>query len=487
MLTRDRLYIGGDWVGASSDEVIDVVCPATEEVIGRAPVALAADVDRAVASARAAFDTGPWPRMTPAERASALLAIADGLERRRTECAELITAQIGAPLQFALAAHVPDGLVRHVAGLVAGYRLEEGRRGAFGDGLVCQEPVGVVAAIVPWNAALGLAMGKLAPALGVGCTVVLKAPLESPLDCYLLAEVVDEVGLPPGVLSIIPGGMAAGDRLVTHEDVDCVSFTGSTAVGRAIMASAAATLKRVRLELGGKSASIILDDAPLEAAVDGTLPASFLNNGEACIALTRMLVPEARYDDAVDAVRNRVAQLVVGDPMDPATHIGPLVSRRHRERVDGYIRSGREEGAVVVTGGGHPAGLPRGWYVEPTVFANATNAMRIAREEIFGPVLTIIPYRDDADAVRLANDSPYGLSGAVWSADEQRGLDVARQVRTGTLTVNGFAFDHGLPFGGFKQSGLGREWGREGLESFLETKTIVVQHGLDGQLARASA
>jgi betaine-aldehyde dehydrogenase len=351
---------------------------------------------------------------------------------------------------------------------------EETRAGAFGDVIVRHEPVGVVAAVVPWNVPQFVTMSKLAPALLAGCSIVIKPAPETPLDAYVMADALDEAGIPKGVVSIVAAGREVGEHLVRHPDVDKVAFTGSTAAGRRIAAICGEQLKRVSLELGGKSAAIVLDDADLEQTVAGLRFASLMNSGQACVAQARILASRSRYDEVVDAVAGMVKSMRVGDPSDAETEIGPLVAQRQQERVEKYIALGQEEGARVVVGGnGRPAGLERGWYVQPTVFAGATNDMRIAREEIFGPVLSVIPYADADDAVRIANDSEYGLAGSVWTSDVDAGLDIARRVRTGTYAVNQYNMDFMAPFGGFKGSGIGREFGREGLEHYTEVKAII--------------
>jgi betaine-aldehyde dehydrogenase len=339
--------------------------------------------------------------------------------------------------------------------------------------LVRHEPVGVVAAIVPWNVPLFTAALKLGPALAAGCTVVLKPAPETPLDAYLLAEVIEASGLPEGVVNIVAAGREAGEHLVCHPGVDKVGFTGSTAAGRRIASLCGERLKRFTLELGGKSAAVILDDADIAATMAGLVPAAFMNNGQACVAQTRILAPAERYDEVAEALVEAVRAMTVGDPLDPTTVIGPLVAARQRDRVEGYIAAGIEEGAKPAIGGNGRPARP-GWFVEPTVFIGANNQMRIAREEIFGPVVAVIPYEDTEDAIRIADDSDYGLSGSVWTADVSRGLEVARRVRTGTFGVNGSGMDFGAPFGGFKSSGIGRELGPEGLTHYLEDKTITL-------------
>ena len=473
------LYIGGGWVAPSGDARIDVVSPHTEEVIARAPAASPAEVDRAVAAARAAVDEGPWPRLDPAERIDAVRRLAAAYGERRREMAELITAEMGAPISFSKVAQaaLPATMLGAFAAVAEAHAWEEVRPGYYGqDVTLRKEAVGVVAAVVPWNMPQFSIVVKLAPALLAGCAVVLKPAPETPLDALLLAEMIYGLGLPPGDVSVLPGDRDTGAHLVGHPGVDKVAFTGSTAAGRQVAAACAANLTRVSLELGGKSAAIVLDDADPAAVAAGARVAGLMNGGQACVAQTRYLVPESRYDEMVDALAGSLGSLVVGDPTDRATEIGPLVSQRQQARVRDYIDLGQKEGARLVVGGSDlPVGIERGWYLRPTLFADVDNGMRIAREEIFGPVLSVIPYRDDAAAVRIANDSDYGLSGSVWTADTDRGLAVARGVRTGTFGVNQpYSMDPAAPFGGVKASGFGHELGREGLDEFLDTKAISV-------------
>jgi len=475
MRVHDRFYIDGDWVAPASSAVLDVISPHTEEVVGRVPEATAADMDRAVAAARRAFDSGPWPRMAPAERAAAVGRLADIYAGRLGDFAELITEEMGSPITFSQLAQAPQPqlMLSYFAALGKDFTWEDERPGLFGPVTVRREPVGVVAAIVPWNVPQFTIMTKLPAALVAGCTVVVKPAPETPLDAYLLAELIEQAALPPGVVNIVPAGREVGEHLVSHPGVDKVAFTGSTAAGRRIASICGEQLKRCSLELGGKSAAIILDDADLAATVGWLEMASLMNNGQACVAQTRILAPSSRYDETVDTLAAMVAGLRVGDPADPATQIGPLVARRQQDRVEGYIAIGEEEGAKVVTGGSRATGRERGWYVAPTVFADVDPAMRIAREEIFGPVLSVIRYTDDDDAVRLANDSDYGLAGTVWTADPERGMEIARRVRTGTYGVNMYMIEACAPFGGYKASGIGRELGPEGLMGYLEYKSIA--------------
>ncbi|MEU5994331.1 aldehyde dehydrogenase [Spirillospora sp. NPDC047418] len=473
MREHDRLFIGGEWAAPAGTGTIDVISPHTEEVIGRVPEGTEGDIDAAVAAARRAFDAGPWPRMTPAERAEIVGRLSAIYAERQQEMADLCTAQMGSPIMFSVfgQAAIPQMVLQYYVDLAATYAWEEERQGMLGPVTVTQEPVGVVAAIVPWNVPQFTLMLKLAPALIAGCTVVAKPSPETPLDTYLLAEWIKEAGIPDGVVNFVPAGREVGAYLVAHPDVDKVSFTGSTAAGRKIGAVCGEQLKRCTLELGGKSAAIILDDADLPSTIEGFKLASLMNNGEACAAQTRILASRRRYDEVADALAAMVGGLTVGDPADYATEIGPLVAKRQQERVENYIRIGQDEGAKLITGGlDRPH--DRGWYVAPTVFGDVGNDMRIAREEIFGPVLVLIPYEDEADAVRIANDSDYGLGGSVWTSDVDHGVDVARRIRTGSCGVNMYTLDPNTPFGGYKNSGMGRELGPEGLHAYLEHKSI---------------
>ncbi len=477
MQVHDKLFIGGEWVDPAGSDVIEVISPHTEEVVGRVPEGTTADIDRAVAAARTAFDEGEWPRLAPAERIAAVQRFSDLYAARMMDLAQVITTEMGSPITFSQLAQTPAPwmMLNSFIQVASTYDWEEERVGVLGSPVIVRsEPVGVVGAIVPWNVPQFVTMSKLAPALLSGCTIVIKPSPETPLDGMVMAEMLEEAGIPKGVVSVIPAGREVGEHLVRHKGVDKIAFTGSTAAGRIIASICGEQLKRVSLELGGKSAAIILDDADLAATMEGLKFASLMNNGQACVAQTRILASRQNYDAVVDALGETVRGMSVGDPNDPATEIGPLVAERQQERVDKYIALGQEEGARVVVGGnGRPAGIDKGWYVQPTVFADVTNDMRIAQEEIFGPVLAVIPYDDVDDAVRIANDSDFGLAGSVWTGDNDAGMDVARRVRTGTYGVNQYSMDFIAPFGGFKASGIGREFGKEGLEHYLELKSIV--------------
>jgi aldehyde dehydrogenase (NAD+) len=481
MQSYDRLWIGGEWEKPSSGATLEVVSPFTEQAVGRVPEAKEADVDKAVAAARRAFDEGPWPRLSASERADVMGKLQGALQSRAGDLASTITAEMGSPITFSHMGQVlaANMVLAYYAKLTREYPFEEVRAGMLGPALVRQEPVGVVAGIVPWNVPLFVTMLKLAPALASGSTIVIKPAPETPLDSYLLAQALEEAGIPKGVVNIVPAGREVGEHLVTHPGIDKVAFTGSTAAGRKIAAACGERLRRVTLELGGKSAAILLDDVNVGAAIPALLPACIMNNGQACVAQTRILAPKSRYKEVVDAFAAAFGALKVGDPMDPTTAIGPLVADRQRERVLGYMDAGKKEGARVVVGGGRPKGFDKGYFVEPTLFADVRNDMKIAREEIFGPVISILPYEGDDEAVRIANDSDYGLSGSVWSGDTERGLGVARRVRTGNYGVNGFGMEFSAPFGGFKSSGVGRELGPEGLRAYLEPKTIHLPAGTE--------
>jgi betaine-aldehyde dehydrogenase len=480
VIVKDKLFIGGGWVAPESSATVDVVNAATEEVMGRVPDGTRADMDRAVAAAREAFDSGPWPRMDPAERADVMARLSAAIQGRYQEIAETITRENGSPISFSVMGQVfaATMVLDYYTGVARSYEFEEARQGVLGPILVRREPVGVVAGIVPWNVPLFVTMLKLAPALASGCTLVVKPAPETPLDAYQLAECLEQAGLPAGVVNIVMADREVGEYLVTHPGIDKVSFTGSTAAGRRIGALCGERLRRCTLELGGKSAAIILDDADLDATIAGLyVPNSLMNNGQACVAQTRILASRSRYDEVVEALVETTRGLKVGDPLDSDTAVGPLVAERQRARVEGYVAKGQTEGAKIAIGGSRPADLERGWYVEPTVFVGVDNKMTISQEEIFGPVVVVIPYDGIDDAVRIANDSPYGLAGSVWSRDQRTALDVARRIRTGTMGINGLGMDFGGPFGGFKDSGIGRELGPEGLQGYLESKNITLGAG----------
>ena len=470
MEIREKLYIDGRWVPGAGTGRINVICGSTEEVMARIPEGNAADVDAAVRSARSAFEG--WAATPVAERAAYLQKIQEGLKARSEEIGRIIAREVGMPLKLAtmIQAGLPILSFGIFAKMLTGFQFEE----RVGHSLVVREPVGVVAAITPWNYPLHQIAAKVAPALAAGCTVIVKPSEVAPINAFILAEIIDAAGLPHGVFNLVTGyGAVVGEALAGHREVDMISFTGSTRAGKRVSELAAQSVKRVALELGGKSASILLEDADLAAAVKGTVSSCFLNSGQTCAAHTRMLVPEAKFDEAARLVLAEVSKYTVGDPFSETSKLGPLVSSTQRERVRGYIKKGIEEGAELLCGGPEaPPGLPTGWYVKPTVFGRVHPDSTLAQEEIFGPVLSIIVYKDEEEAVAIANNSMYGLSGGVWSKDEARAVRVARRIRTGQVDINGGPFNLQAPFGGYKQSGHGREYGRQGLEEFLEYKSI---------------
>lgn len=470
-----QLYIGGTWTSPAGDSSIEVHSATTEERIGSVPRGTEADIDAAVAAARVAFDAPDgWANWDPEKRAEVLERFATELEARGAETARRVSMQNGMPIWLAqnFEAGFPALLLRYYSGLMTSAPVEEARAGMLGGtALVSKEPVGVVGAIVPWNVPQAITFLKLAPALASGCCVVLKPAEETVLDAFHMAEAAVAAGLPEGVLNVVPGGRDVGAYLVEHPGIDKVSFTGSTTAGRAIARTCGQLLRPVTLELGGKSAAILLDDVDLAASIEQLFATTLLNNGQICWLSTRVLAPRSRYPEIVDAITDLARSLKVGDPLDPETKIGPLVSQRQRERVEGYIEKGKSEGRMT-TGGGRP--FDRGFFVEPTIFADLDNNATVSREEIFGPVLSLIPYSDEQEAVSIANDSDFGLGGSVWSSDLERAANVARRVRSGTVGVNHYTNDPVAPFGGIKQSGMGRELGPEALQSFQVYKTIYL-------------
>jgi acyl-CoA reductase-like NAD-dependent aldehyde dehydrogenase len=470
-LDRHAFFVGGEWVEPATAERFAVVSPSTEEVVGHVPLAEPADVDRAVAAARDAF--ADWAATAPAERTDLLRRAAAELRARSDEIARTTATEMGCAISQAPQAQTGmlGPVFEYYADLLGTFELERTVETGERRGLVVQDPVGVVAAIVPWNAPVTLAAWKAAPALAAGCTVVLKPPPEAPVSGFVFAEAMAAAGVPPGVVNVVPAGREVGEHLVRQ--VDKVAFTGSTEAGKRIMAVCAERVTRVSLELGGKSAAIVAEDADLAVAIPRVVGAGMHLSGQVCGAHTRILVHRSRYDEAVELAADVAGKVAYGDPLDPATVVGPLVAERQRDRVEALVASAREAGARVVVGGERPAHLPKGWYVPPTILADVHNDMRVAREEIFGPVLSFLPVDDEDDAVRVANDSRYGLAGGVWAGDDDRALAIARRLRTGSVAVNGHFPPFPLvPFGGFKESGLGRELGPEGLAAYLEPRSI---------------
>jgi acyl-CoA reductase-like NAD-dependent aldehyde dehydrogenase len=470
MRSYDHFYIDGAWQQPSDTEEIDVHSASTEEVIGRVPRGTADDVDRAVRAARTAFDGG-WGLTTAAERAAWLRKLADALEARVPDVATTVSQEVGMPITMStiVQAKSPVNVTRSFATLAESASFEE----QIGNSLVVREPYGVAGMITPWNFPLHQIMAKVAPAIAAGCTMVLKPSELAPLNSYLLAEAAIEIGLPRGVLNIVQGdGPTVGEAIAQHPLVDMISFTGSVRAGQRVSALAADTIKKVTLELGGKSAFVVLDDAPLEKAIPGGVNNAMLNSGQTCSAWTRMVVPRARLDQVLEIATGAIGRLTLGDPLDPKAKLGPLISETQRRRVEGYIQAGVQEGARLIAGGKRPAAFARGHYVEPTIFSDVQSSMTIAREEIFGPVLSILPYDTEEDAIAIANDTSYGLAGGVWSGDRERALRVARRLRTGQVDVNGARFNPMAPFGGYKRSGIGREFGRYGLDEYLQVKAI---------------
>ena len=481
MQERSQIFVGGKFVESDAKGRIDVISPNTEEVIGRVPDATPADVDRAVAAAREAFDKGPFPRWSPEERADGISRLSEALKKRSQDIASTISSQNGCPISISLGVQVLSStmVLDLNAGFARTFNFDETRKGLMGQPVrVRRAPVGVCAAIVPWNVPLYVIAMKLGPALAAGCTVIVKAAPETALDPYLLMEAAQEAGLPPGVLNVLSAGRETSEYLVKHPGVDKVSFTGSTATGSRIGALCGEQIKRCTLELGGKSAGIVLEDVNLASAVPQMLGAGLLNNGQACAAQTRFLAPRSRYKEVVDAMAAGMAAMKVGSSLDPATQIGPVVAKRQRDKILGYLDSGKQAGAKVATGGGAPKGQSKGWFIEPTLFYDVNNQMKIAREEIFGPVLVVIPYDGEEQAIAIANDSDFGLGGGVWCGDTAHGVEVATRIRTGTITVNTpMLVDMNSPFGGFKKSGIGRECGPEGIAPYTEYQSIIQPAG----------
>ena len=472
IIIRDNIYINGEWVPSTGTGTIDVINPATEEVMGRIPDGTAEDVDRAARAAAAAFPA--WSQTPLEERVDYIRKITAGIQSRVPEIAALIAREVGMPVKMAarVQAGLPLTTFSNIPEVVKTVKWEE----QIGTSLIVREAVGVVGCITPWNFPLHQVAAKVAPALAAGCTIVLKPTEIAPLNAYILTEIIHEAGVPAGVFNLVMGtGPVVGEAIASHPLVDMVSFTGSTRGGKRVSELAVQSIKRVSLELGGKSPNIILEDADLPKAVADGIMKCYLNSGQTCSALTRMLVPRSRLAEAEAIAAATAAKFTTGDPFDDNTRLGPLVSAAQRERVRGYIRKGIEEGAKLVTGGAEPPdGLEIGYFVRPTVFSEVTSAMTIAREEIFGPVLAIIPYDNEEDAVRIANDTVYGLAAAVWSGDPERAKRVARLIRSGQVEINGGKFNPLAPFGGYKQSGHGREYGHFGLEEFLEVKALLL-------------
>ncbi|TWH24629.1 acyl-CoA reductase-like NAD-dependent aldehyde dehydrogenase [Rhodococcus rhodochrous J45] len=483
-MTHDfsRLFIDGAWVDSDGGEILDVHNPANGELVGRAPQATVSDVRRAIAAARRAFDEGPWPLMTPHERAQVMLRMADALDKRRAELVDLSIAEAGSTRALAeyLQVGIPLQHFRDMAErILPSFEFEKpvlptiGQ--GIGQGVVLREPAGVAALISAYNFPLFLNIMKVAPALAAGCTAVLKPAPTTPLEALILGTIAEEAGLPPGVLNIVTGDTEAGRELTTSRDVDLVSFTGSDTVGRAVYEQAAPTLKKVVLELGGKSANIICEDADLAKVAESVIGNMVTHSGQGCSLFTRTLVHRSRYDELVAYVTAGLGTITVGDPADPSVMMGPLISEAQRTKVEKLIARGVEEGAKIAFGGGRPAGLDKGYFVEPTLFVDVDNSMDIAQKEFFGPVGVIIPFDDDDHAVRLANESEFGLGGSVFAADPARAYGIAKRIRTGFVSINGGGggVTPHVPFGGYKQSGLGREWGAAGLDEYLETKAVT--------------
>lgn len=475
---RRKFFIGGEWVDPQGDEVFSLQEAATGAHLADCALGNASDIDAAVRAARQAQDHGAWAEASVSERVMWIHGFSKALKARGRQTAELVSRENGMPIGFSSIYNgsAPASLLRYYADMMAAYPLEDVRKSFKGSTIVRAEPVGVVGAIAPWNYPQVLAMFKIAPALAAGCTLVLKPSPETALDAFAFAEAAEEAGLPPGVLNIVPADRSAGAALVSHPLVDKIGFTGSSEAGRIIGAECGRLLRPCTLELGGKSAAIFCEDGDIDVFFAGLGDASFQNSSQTCTTQSRILAPRRRYAEVVEAVAAYCRGLRTGNPLDPQTTCGPMATERHMQRVMSYIDIGRASGARLVTGGGRPAGLDQGWFVEPTVFADLDNDHRLAREEIFGPVIVVIPYDSEEDAIRIANDSNFGLAGSVWSADEDRALAIARRIRTGTIGLNYYFIDTGAPFGGMKDSGLGRELGPEGLKSYMEFKSIYASN-----------
>jgi aldehyde dehydrogenase (NAD+) len=471
----EKVWIGGQWQPAHSGRMIELTSPNTEQVVGMVAEADEADMDAAVAAARNAFDNGPWPTLTPKERGALLRRMADHLRTREGEIAKAWTAQMGGLASFAGPMTAGSTMTFDmIIGMTDSFEFEERRPTIAGHtAIIAHEPVGVVAAIAPWNGPYGIMLNKVAYALVAGCTVIMKPSPETPLEAYIIAEAAEAAGLPPGVVNLVCGHREASDHLVCNHGVDKVSFTGSTVAGKRIASVCGERIARCTLELGGKSAAILRDDFPTDVAAKLLTGTITMMSGQVCAMLSRVIVPKARHDELADAIAGEMRQVVIGHSDDPATQLGPLAMKRQLERVEMYIEEGKKT-ADLVYGGGRPAHLNQGYFIEPTLFANVDNKSRIAQEEIFGPVLSLIPCEDEEDAIRIANDSHFGLSGSVLTNDSEAAYRIGRRIRTGGIGQNGLKLDFGLPFGGFKQSGLGREGGPDGLASFLEVKTIIL-------------
>jgi betaine-aldehyde dehydrogenase len=474
-IDRRKLFIGGGWAETQGGAQVEVHNPANQDLVGLATLASPEDASRAVAAARRSFDEGTWRRMPAAERATVMEKAAGLLEQRLERGALLVTSELGCTLGVSRAVQIPTAIrhLRYYADMISSFEADEVREDAVNRSIVTQEPVGVVAVITPWNGPVVAPMVHIAPALAAGCSVVVKPSPETPLSLYEFADGLQDAGLPPGVLNIVPAGRETGAHLVSHPGVDKVAFTGSTAAGKAIIRACAGHMARLTLELGGKSAAVVLPDANLDAFAGAMLTMALSLSGQACVAQTRVLAPRSCHDAVVESLAETFRKATVGDPLDPGTQLGPLISSAQRDRVEGYIASGRADGAQVVVGGDRPHGLDDGWYINPTLFDQVDNHMRIAREEIFGPVISVIAYQGVDEAVSIANDSPFGLAGSVFGNQEEA-MAIARRIRTGWVSINGHPQAYGSPLGGFKESGLGRALGPEGLRSYFETKAIAV-------------